>query len=78
VKGAVGGGSATGDDPSSPGIPDSWVGLVVSGLAAGWMVSSGIYLLKISVRFFLLEAHGLADVLEGLDGAAAGAGRAIP
>ena len=28
--------------------------------------------------FSLLEAHGLADVLEGLDGAAAGAGGAVP
>jgi hypothetical protein len=40
--------------------------------------SSGINLLKILVLFFLLKAHGLADVLEGLDGAAAGTGGAIP
>jgi hypothetical protein len=40
--------------------------------------SSDIYLLKDLVCFFLLEAHGLADVLEGLDGSATGAGGTVP
>ena len=34
--------------------------------------------LRFRRAFSLLEAHGLADVLEGLDGAASGSGGAIP